>query len=68
LIAQDVAKTRFLSKLMHNLNCGKRSPTIWATSVFLTKCQEMTITHLGKFSPNLVTLVGGAAVQSRPAS
>jgi hypothetical protein len=49
--------TPFWSKLMHNLYCGKSSPTIWATSVIFNKLARVNNHTLGENLPNLVALI-----------
>jgi hypothetical protein len=53
----------FLAKLIHNLNCGKSSPTMWATSVIFNKLARIK----SPISPNLVALFfsGGGALISQ---
>jgi hypothetical protein len=55
-IAQNVAQP-FLSKLTHNLNCGKKQPTMWATSVFKKTLSRVNNHPSGENSPDLVTLI-----------
>jgi hypothetical protein len=55
-IAQNVAKIHFYKKISDNLNCGKRSPKIWATSV-IKKMPKVNNHSMGGNSPNLVTLM-----------